>query len=209
MFHLLTSYLTLAQDQIKEKDLKDMPWCPNCKTEYRNGFFVCHDCNVELVNQLPYKDKPESITGESSMGKEDIIYHFDEETYLITAVDNNQANLIESLLKSYNIPVLKKFRGVGHYLQLYWGFTVFGIDLYVPSLLLATAQDILNNQPEEIENEIEGESETLEVEQFQNNYQKDRRIKGWVIIASNFGFGLIALLGYGLYKLFNIKKNHE
>jgi hypothetical protein len=29
-----------------------MPWCPKCKTEYRDGFTVCPDCNVELVEQL-------------------------------------------------------------------------------------------------------------------------------------------------------------
>lgn len=172
-----------------------MPWCPNCKSEYCNGFFVCHDCNVELVNELPREDNSKS--------------HLIEEAYLITVDDNNQANLIESLLKSYNIPVLKRFRSLGHYFQLYWGFTVYGIDLYVPSLQLSTAQDILNNQPEEFENEINTESEALEVEQLQRNYQKDRRIRGWVIVATAFGIGLIAFLGYGLYRLFSNLKKHK
>lgn len=31
-----------------------MPWCPNCKTEYREGITVCADCKVELVPE--YKD---------------------------------------------------------------------------------------------------------------------------------------------------------
>ena len=31
-----------------------MPWCPNCKTEYREGITVCVDCKVELVAE--YKD---------------------------------------------------------------------------------------------------------------------------------------------------------
>lgn len=31
-----------------------MPWCPNCKTEYREGITVCADCKVELVAE--YKD---------------------------------------------------------------------------------------------------------------------------------------------------------
>lgn len=26
-----------------------MPWCPNCKYEYQDGFTVCSDCGVELV----------------------------------------------------------------------------------------------------------------------------------------------------------------
>ena len=26
--------------------------CPNCKTEYRDGFYICGDCNVDLVKNL-------------------------------------------------------------------------------------------------------------------------------------------------------------
>lgn len=28
-----------------------MPWCPKCKAEYQEGFKVCADCNVELVDE--------------------------------------------------------------------------------------------------------------------------------------------------------------
>jgi hypothetical protein len=33
-------------------ELKRMPWCPNCKAEYQNGFTVCSDCKVDLVESL-------------------------------------------------------------------------------------------------------------------------------------------------------------
>lgn len=29
-----------------------MPWCPDCKTEYREGIATCHDCGKELVENL-------------------------------------------------------------------------------------------------------------------------------------------------------------
>lgn len=29
-----------------------MPWCPNCKNEYRKGITVCADCGAELVETL-------------------------------------------------------------------------------------------------------------------------------------------------------------
>ena len=28
-----------------------MPWCPKCKSEYREGFTVCADCGSELVDE--------------------------------------------------------------------------------------------------------------------------------------------------------------
>ena len=30
-----------------------MPFCPVCKTEYREGFTTCSDCDASLVEQLP------------------------------------------------------------------------------------------------------------------------------------------------------------
>lgn len=32
-----------------------MPWCPNCKTEYREGITHCADCKAELVAELSEK----------------------------------------------------------------------------------------------------------------------------------------------------------
>ena len=29
-----------------------MPWCPNCKAEYQEGFTECSDCKVELVDDI-------------------------------------------------------------------------------------------------------------------------------------------------------------
>lgn len=29
-----------------------MPWCPNCKSEYQDGYEICSDCNVSLIENL-------------------------------------------------------------------------------------------------------------------------------------------------------------
>jgi hypothetical protein len=113
---------------------------------------------------------------------------------------------MESLLNAYNIPVLRKYNGLGHYFQLYWGLTVFGIELYVPAKALTIAQAILENtnaDPEIVITEIEED----ELERLQETYQKMRQIKGWVIISSFLGVGGIFIAAYGLYQLVNYQKN--
>lgn len=40
-----------------------MPWCPKCKTEYREGFTVCADCGSELVSELPVEKQNTSFWG--------------------------------------------------------------------------------------------------------------------------------------------------
>ena len=37
-----------------------MPYCPQCGTEYRPGFAVCSDCEIELVESLPEELVPGS-----------------------------------------------------------------------------------------------------------------------------------------------------
>jgi hypothetical protein len=34
-----------------------MAFCPNCEAEYREGFTVCPDCNLELVAELTTENK--------------------------------------------------------------------------------------------------------------------------------------------------------
>lgn len=37
-----------------------MPWCPNCKHEYRKGFLVCADCGATLVDEEPKEEQVSS-----------------------------------------------------------------------------------------------------------------------------------------------------
>lgn len=70
----------------------------------------------------------------------------DNGALLITACNAIEADLLESKLKAYGIPVLRKYKGFGDYLNIYMGATPFGVDLYVPAELLEKARDIVSIQ---------------------------------------------------------------
>lgn len=78
---------------------------------------------------------------------------FDREEFLLNVPDDIEARIIESKLKLYGIPVMRKYRGSSAYVNLYAGNTVFGIDLYVPSRALEAAKEIIriDNEPETCE----------------------------------------------------------
>jgi hypothetical protein len=85
--------------------------------------------------------------------KEEINY--DNEALLITVNTGTEADLIESILKANNIPVLKKYKEAGAYLNLYMGMTSFGVDIYVPSKILDEAKKLIESSSEvEINNDI-------------------------------------------------------
>ena len=154
-----------------------MAWCPNCRIEYREGFTHCNDCEVQLVEQL----EPINIT------------EFEKEVLLVTVSNTMEANIVESLLKSYDIPVMKKHRESGGYIEIYMGMTNFGIDIYVTESLFQNAKEILESQPEDPElllNELEEE----EFKESEEKFKESRINKFWVIIFIVFILPILIVL---------------
>ncbi|NMA92873.1 MAG: hypothetical protein GX973_07140 [Firmicutes bacterium] len=58
-----------------------------------------------------------------------------------------EAGVVESLLRAYQIPVLRKYREAGNFLKVCMGMTVLGIDLYVPAGYLEQAELLLSGRP--------------------------------------------------------------
>lgn len=116
-----------------------MPWCPLCKTEYREGFSLCQDCKVELVDALPPDiDDQETKT----MAIESWVF-------LAETLDDSEAVIIESLLRSNGIPVLKKHNGVGAVLKVFQVETTkFPVDLFVPESKYTQARELLDDKYE-------------------------------------------------------------
>ncbi len=71
------------------------------------------------------------------------------EELLISNLNNMEAQIIISKLKSYGIPVLKKSKGTGELMEIYTGVNMYGIDIYVPSDMIDLAKELLKPLKEE------------------------------------------------------------
>ncbi|HUL38007.1 MAG TPA: DUF2007 domain-containing protein [Thermodesulfobacteriota bacterium] len=72
-------------------------FCPQCRTEYREGFYTCTDCGVPLVSELPPEPAPEYL-------------EFEE---ILISLSSSDVAMIKSLLDSEGITYY--FRGESSY----------------------------------------------------------------------------------------------
>ena len=79
-------------------------YCPECRTEYREGFTVCVDCGAALVPELP----PEPMPEPSPEGAD-----FEE---VLGFMDGSVVAMVKSLLDE---------EGIGYYIK--GEFTVSGV----------------------------------------------------------------------------------
>jgi predicted amidophosphoribosyltransferase len=167
---------------------KTMPWCPKCKTEYENGYNLCSDCGSELVKELP----------------EEAPVEYDKQILLTTVNNDMQASLLESLLTAYKIPVYKRYKEAGAYMEVYMGMARFGVDIFVPSKLKQQALEILNSQAESLAEDTDFQADENNMEQLEEEYQKKRQLRTWLLLLIflvPLGIGAIAGL---IYLLLNI-----
>ena len=61
------------------------------------------------------------------------------------AKDGLEANIIADVLKNSEIPCHIQDSGSGEYLNIYYGFSVYGKDIYVDEIHLANAKAIIND----------------------------------------------------------------
>lgn len=104
-------------------------FCPKCRTEYREGFWVCADCNVDLVYELPPEPEPEYIEYEEVMGtynpadvafikslldSENITYYFNVEHFMYIRplveptrlmVKKDEVEIARTLLKDIKLAI--------------------------------------------------------------------------------------------------------
>lgn len=97
-----------------------MPWCPRCRTEYREGFTVCADCGEPLVPELPAEKKQDSQKPEDG-----------KPVYLTTISDEQELEHFTQLLHASRIPFYTQDVETGEYMRIYMGFSLYGQQIYV------------------------------------------------------------------------------
>lgn len=114
--------------------------------------------------------------------------NYNAEAFLMHAADEVQADTVESLLRSYEIPVLKKRREAGGYLNITTGMNIFGVDLYVPAKLHKAANALIKGPKkynEDLDEEFSREEEA---------FRRKRLMKIWIIIGIFYSPVLIWLV---------------
>jgi hypothetical protein len=101
-------------------------FCPICKSEYREGFYRCVDCDVDLVSELPQEPKEEA-----------------DYIDLVEVFETNQQSDI-ALLKS-----IFDAEGIPYYFQsespIFIGYGVFHSKLLVKSDDVQRVKEILQD----------------------------------------------------------------
>lgn len=122
-----------------------MPWCPNCKYEYETGIEKCSDCGVELVPDQPANDAD----------LQDNVSHDADEIIHLTSVNSTlQADLIESQLRAFGIPVTKNYSNPFASNTLMMGYNNLGVDIFVPLEMYDKALEILQSPADITEEDI-------------------------------------------------------
>lgn len=139
-----------------------MPWCPDCKTEYLEGNSVCKDCGKQLVDTLPEEKKLDNYPK----------LNFDEKVdwmlFKKLYPNDKEGDIVISILKANNIPVLRKYPHAGDYTNIYMGLAN-EMQIFVPSDLINEAEELIKvSQMQEIDNYIveENTENFLDAEEF-------------------------------------------
>ncbi|MTI48107.1 hypothetical protein [Sporosalibacterium faouarense] len=157
--------------------------CPKCKNEYREGFKICSDCNVNLVEKEEVSEQKDNyMETEQEM----------ELVFLKNISDGFESDTVISLLESNDIIVFEKQKGSGQLLKIYGARNCQGTDLYVPKHQIEKAEEVIeflehnssdSDYFEEKSSEEEGLIESVDTKEFEENedISKNKSFR-WVIL---------------------------
>lgn len=98
--------------------------------------------------------------------------------FVKNVADDQEAVLVESVLGTEKIPVQRKYKEAGNYLEVYMGMSRYGIDLYVPEDALELAKGLLESEAVDMPEETGSE----EVVKAAEKYETRRKGIVWIIL---------------------------
>ncbi len=125
-------------------------FCPKCRTEYRKGFYICADCGVTLVPELPPEEQDQPVPEYVSKAEEKLglklLAEAPSNTILLkTTNDSMEAITIAGLLDVNGIASYTISKGPSSDIgRLDWSLLTYNI--FVDDNLFNQAQKIINSQ---------------------------------------------------------------
>lgn len=99
--------------------------------------------------------------------------------FFMSASNENEADIIESILNAEQIPVHREEIEAGNYLKNYHGYSAYGVDLYVPEKALELAKELMG--VESWKEELNAWSDD-QVNGNRDKYHSSRRMVGKLIV---------------------------
>jgi len=125
----------------------------------------------------------------------------DKPALLCTVNDHIEAAFVESLMRSNNIPIMKKWHNAGDVAMVYMAVSFFGADIFVPSKLLKTAKELLESPP--LPEEFEGyEGADADYIETKEELIKDRRSKALLMVFFFVIIPVIFVLAAAAFRLY-------
>ncbi|MDD4503381.1 MAG: hypothetical protein PHS15_00975 [Clostridiaceae bacterium] len=99
-------------------------------------------------------------------------------SFVKNVANEQEAVLVESVLGVENIPVQRKHKEAGSYLEIYMGMSRYGIDLFVPEDALELAKGLLDSEVIDMPEES-GKEENMRAAE---KYEVKRKSIVWIIL---------------------------
>lgn len=177
-----------------------MPWCPKCKTEYRDDISVCTDCGIDLISYESMKEQKQLVvlvTGEQQESMEKLF-----EFLKYSAIESAKMEYQESSA-TWTISVAEE--ELKESKKLYQGF--YATELQLQEEVLKQEIDKLDKEDlsdkEKIEYELLEKTKRLRTDPSDTYVPKEEKYKD--LISTTFTFVAFGMLGL-IFVLLNIFK---
>lgn len=115
--------------------------------------------------------------------------------FLKNVADEQEAALVESILGTEGIPIQRKHKEAGAYLEVYMGMSHYGIDIFVPERELELAKGLIESEVLDMPEEADRDEVVIAA----RRYETKRRGIVWLILMYLFLPVTLAFIGTAIW----------